>query len=70
MNDIRTLKFAILRTIEKSSNKRSHKYNLLGRGRNQGTLERSLNMNFESEDRAQADKAFEELKRDKSSLGS
>ncbi len=64
MNGItsRRIKFAILELLH--SDHRKNKFNLLGRPNLPGALERHLTTQFDTSQRAIADLAFEELKRD------
>ncbi len=55
----RELKIAILKAL--SSVRHEHKFTILGRGNQQGTLERVLAIQFEARDRHIAAKAFAEL---------
>lgn len=59
---LRSMKFTILKAL--SANSKQHKINLIGRPYQQGGLEYHLNRRFQTEDRVQADRAFEELKAD------
>ena len=56
---VRTLKFAILRAL--AGTRHQHKFNLLGKGSDQGDLERQLGIRFERAERHLADIAFREL---------
>jgi hypothetical protein len=56
------MKLLILRTIDGSTRHHAHKHILLGRGEQQGDLERFLDVKFERETRVLADRAFESLK--------
>lgn len=59
---VRTLKLAILEAL--ASGGKLHKFNLIGRGSSPGNLELGLGITVDSEKRALADQAFEQLKTD------
>src|SRR5205809_7999406 len=56
---LRSLQFTILKAL--ASVRHEHKFNLLGKGNAQGTLERQLGMRFEPEQRHMPAVAFTEL---------
>lgn len=63
MHSTRELKKAILSLLNKERPRSLHKTNVLGRPHQTGALEHALSTTFAVEDRAQADEAFEDLKR-------
>lgn len=62
MNPLYSMKMAILRVIADAQGSNVHKINLIGRSYDRGLLEHALNVTFTSEQRAVADRAFDELK--------
>lgn len=64
INNIRSLKFAILEVLLSSPSSGIHKINLLGRNNQPGQLEHYLGCSFESKDRMFAIRAFDEMKAD------
>lgn len=63
-NPLYSMKMAILRSLATSSGQAVNKINLIGRPYARGPLEESLGKTFSPEQRAMADRAFEELKAD------
>jgi len=59
---IKDLKFAILKAAAEAHPGRVHKINLIGRPYQEGNLERSLGIGFDSAQRSLAARAFEQLK--------